>query len=154
MPIWLIDEEPMDVNADTSAVIDDEYNANDIPTASTPPTDAEAGTPENAPSSDAVGGGEAESDAPEDDGVADDAPPAPTDTNAPTADDVAPGTTPPTDKPAVGESTNKIPDGNDITLAVLALSGLLAVASFIAFLISLSSVRKYQIKNDDESDSK
>ncbi len=34
------------------------------------------------------------------------------------------------------------PGGNEITLALLIVSGLLAVASFIAFLISLSSVRR------------
>ena len=35
-----------------------------------------------------------------------------------------------------------VPGGDDITLALLIVSGLLAVASFIAFLISLSSIRK------------
>lgn len=35
----------------------------------------------------------------------------------------------------------KTPGGDDITLAILIVSGLLAIASFIAFLISLSSIR-------------
>lgn len=33
------------------------------------------------------------------------------------------------------------PGGDDITLALLIVSGLLAIASFIAFLISLSTIR-------------
>jgi glucan phosphoethanolaminetransferase (alkaline phosphatase superfamily) len=37
---------------------------------------------------------------------------------------------------------SKAPGGDDITLALLIVSGLLAIASFIAFLISLSSVRR------------
>ena len=40
--------------------------------------------------------------------------------------------------------------GDDITLALLIVSGLLAVASFIAFLISLSSVRRIPSKKDKE----
>lgn len=40
------------------------------------------------------------------------------------------------------ESSSNRPGGEEITLALLIVSGLLAVASFIAFLISLSSVRK------------
>lgn len=42
----------------------------------------------------------------------------------------------------VPESSSNRPGGEEITLALLIVSGLLAVASFIAFLISLSSVRR------------
>ena len=42
------------------------------------------------------------------------------------------------------------PGGEDITLALLIVSGLLAIASFIAFLISLSSVRRIPSKKDKE----
>jgi hypothetical protein len=42
----------------------------------------------------------------------------------------------------VPESSSNRPGGEEITLALLIVSGLLAIASFIAFLISLSSVRK------------
>lgn len=42
------------------------------------------------------------------------------------------------------------PGGEDITLALLIVSGLLAIASFIAFLISLSSVRQIPSKKDKE----
>ena len=42
------------------------------------------------------------------------------------------------------------PGGEDITLALLIVSGLLAIASFIAFLISLSSVRRIPSKKDNE----
>ena len=50
--------------------------------------------------------------------------------------------------------TNKAPGGDEITLALLIVSGLLAVASFVAFLISLSSVRNYSAEkksNDTEN---
>lgn len=43
--------------------------------------------------------------------------------------------------PTPESSTNR-PGGEEITLALLIVSGLLAIASFIAFLISLSSVRR------------
>lgn len=43
---------------------------------------------------------------------------------------------------------NKAPGGDEITLALLVVSGLLAVASFIAFLISLSSIRKTSQKKN------
>ncbi len=46
--------------------------------------------------------------------------------------------------------SNSSPGGEEITLALLIVSGLLAVASFIAFLISLSSVRKLPEKKKDE----
>lgn len=42
---------------------------------------------------------------------------------------------------------SKRPGGEEITLAVLILSGLLAIASFIAFLISLSSIRNSSSKS-------
>ncbi len=42
------------------------------------------------------------------------------------------------------------PGGNEITLALLIVSGLLAVASFIAFLISLSSVRSGRQGKEDK----
>ena len=42
------------------------------------------------------------------------------------------------------------PGGEDITLALLIVSGLLAIASFVAFLISLSSVRRIPSKKDNE----
>ncbi len=42
------------------------------------------------------------------------------------------------------------PGGEEITMALLVVSGLLAVASFIAFLISLSSVRNTPHKKDKE----
>lgn len=44
------------------------------------------------------------------------------------------------------------PGGEEITLALLVVSGLLAVASFVAFLISLSSVRNPAPKKDKEED--
>ncbi len=44
--------------------------------------------------------------------------------------------------PDTAALSNSSPGGEEITLALLIVSGLLAVASFIAFLISLSSVRK------------
>ena len=43
--------------------------------------------------------------------------------------------------PEVNASDSSVPGGNEITMALLIVSGLLAVASFIAFLISLSSIR-------------
>lgn len=42
------------------------------------------------------------------------------------------------------------PGGDEITLALLIVSGLLAVASFVAFLISLSSVRSGRSGKDNE----
>ena len=48
------------------------------------------------------------------------------------------------------EEVSKAPGGEDITLALLIVSGLLAIASFIAFLISLSSVRRIPPKKDKE----
>ena len=42
------------------------------------------------------------------------------------------------------------PGGEEITMALLVVSGLLAVASFVAFLISLSSVRNTPHKKDKE----
>ncbi|MBO5702406.1 MAG: zf-HC2 domain-containing protein [Clostridia bacterium] len=57
----------------------------------------------------------------------------------------------PVTAPMAAESLGKdSPDGEDITLALLIVSGLLAVASFIAFLISLSSVRRIPSKKDKE----
>ena len=41
----------------------------------------------------------------------------------------------------VAPESSSVPGGEEITLALLIVSGLLAVASFVAFLISLSSVR-------------
>ena len=52
------------------------------------------------------------------------------------------------DKPSA-ESTYA-PGGEEITMALLVVSGLLAVASFVAFLISLSSVRNTPHKKDKE----
>ena len=52
------------------------------------------------------------------------------------------------DKPSA-EATYA-PGGEDITMALLVVSGLLAVASFVAFLISLSSVRNTPHKKDKE----
>lgn len=53
--------------------------------------------------------------------------------------------------PIASESQSKAtPGGEDITLALLIVSGLLAIASFIAFLISLSSVRQITSKKDKE----
>lgn len=53
--------------------------------------------------------------------------------------------------PPIAESLGAArPGGEDITLALLIVSGLLAVASFIAFLISLSSVRRIPSKKDKE----
>lgn len=46
---------------------------------------------------------------------------------------------------------NSAPGGEEITYALLIVSGLLAVASFIAFLISLSSVRNTPSKKNGES---
>ena len=48
------------------------------------------------------------------------------------------------------ESSSSAPGGDEITLALLVVSGLLAVASFVAFLISLSSVRNTPHKKDKE----
>ena len=48
--------------------------------------------------------------------------------------------TPITYQDAAPEASS-VPGGEEITLALLIVSGLLAVASFVAFLISLSSVR-------------
>ena len=50
------------------------------------------------------------------------------------------------DKPSA-EATYA-PGGEEITMALLVVSGLLAVASFVAFLISLSSVRSAPSKKD------
>ena len=47
---------------------------------------------------------------------------------------------------------SSVPGGEEITLALLIVSGLLAVASFVAFLISLSSVRNPSPKKDKEED--
>lgn len=53
------------------------------------------------------------------------------------------------DAPSASESSSA-PGGEEITLALLIVSGLLAVASFIAFLISLSSVRNIPSKKNGE----
>ena len=45
---------------------------------------------------------------------------------------------------------SRAPGGEEITLALLIVSGLLAIASFVAFLISLSSVRNTSQKKDTE----
>ena len=45
--------------------------------------------------------------------------------------------------------SSSAPGGEEITLALLIVSGLLAVASFVAFLISLSSVRTSSVKKDN-----
>ena len=42
------------------------------------------------------------------------------------------------------------PGGVEITMALLVVSGLLAIASFIAFLISLSAVRNIPSKKDKD----
>ena len=80
---------------------------------------------------------------PSDDGApdkeADDAP----DTNH--ASDGSQLLTPPASAESSGSSR---PGGEEITLALLIVSGLLAVASFIAFLISLSSVRSRPTKKE------
>ena len=55
------------------------------------------------------------------------------------------------DKALSAESTYA-PGGEEITMALLVVSGLLAVASFVAFLISLSSVRNPSPKKDTEED--
>ncbi len=47
------------------------------------------------------------------------------------------------------EATNA-PGGEEITLALLIVSGLLAIASFIAFLISLSSIRNKPVNKGDQ----
>lgn len=50
---------------------------------------------------------------------------------------------------ASGETMkNQKPGGDEITLALLIVSGLLAIASFVAFLISLSSVRQTSSKKE------
>ena len=51
------------------------------------------------------------------------------------------------EQPATESSS--APGGEEITLALLIVSGLLAVASFVAFLISLSSVRTSSVKKDN-----
>lgn len=51
------------------------------------------------------------------------------------------------EQPAAESSS--APGGEEITLALLIVSGLLAVASFVAFLISLSSVRTSSVKKDN-----
>ena len=51
------------------------------------------------------------------------------------------------EQPATESSS--VPGGEEITLALLIVSGLLAVASFVAFLISLSSVRTSSVKKDN-----
>ncbi len=51
---------------------------------------------------------------------------------------------------APNSESSSAPGGNEITLALLIVSGLLAVASFVAFLISLSSVRTSSAKKDPE----
>ena len=48
------------------------------------------------------------------------------------------------------ESGIDAPGGEEITMALLIVSGLLAVASFIAFLISLSSIRKSSNKKEKD----
>lgn len=45
--------------------------------------------------------------------------------------------------------SSSVPGGEEITIALLIVSGLLAVASFVAFLISLSSVRTASVKKDN-----
>ena len=45
--------------------------------------------------------------------------------------------------------SSSVPGGEEITIALLIVSGLLAVASFVAFLISLSSVRTSSVKKDN-----
>ena len=49
----------------------------------------------------------------------------------------------------VESEASSAPGGEEITLALLIVSGLLAVASFVAFLISLSSVRTSSVKKDN-----
>ncbi len=53
---------------------------------------------------------------------------------------------------AVESQDSNRPGGDEITMALLIVSGLLAFASFIAFLISLSSVRKITPKKKDGDD--
>ncbi len=53
-----------------------------------------------------------------------------------------------TPDPSVEAAGSDLPGGEEITLALLIVSGLLAVASFIAFLISLSSVRTRPTKKE------
>ncbi len=53
-----------------------------------------------------------------------------------------------TPDPSVEAAGSDRPGGEEITLALLIVSGLLAVASFIAFLISLSSVRTRPTKKE------
>ena len=48
------------------------------------------------------------------------------------------------------ESVSAAPGGDEITLALLIVSGLLAIASFIAFLISLSSIRNKPSNKGDQ----
>lgn len=53
---------------------------------------------------------------------------------------------------APSPEANTAPGGDEITFALLIVSGLLAVASFIAFLISLSSVRNTPSKKNREEE--
>lgn len=50
---------------------------------------------------------------------------------------------------APAPESSSVPGGEEITLALLIVSGLLAVASFVAFLISLSSVRTSSVGKGD-----
>jgi hypothetical protein len=69
--------------------------------------------------------------------------------DAPAETQVALSESPSYDKAPSAESTYA-PGGEEITMALLVVSGLLAVASFVAFLISLSSVRNTPQKKDKE----
>jgi hypothetical protein len=60
------------------------------------------------------------------------------------------GTTLGTSADAPSAEATYTPGGEEITMALLVVSGLLAVASFVAFLISLSSVRNTPHKKDKE----
>ncbi len=153
LPIWLMPQEPMDTpNAEAgNTTIDNKNDAASGNPSQTPPTDVEENAPENSFASTQAPEGDGK--VPEDDASASVTSPPHADTDAPAAESTKPITLPPIFDSSTVE-TNKIPDGTDITLAVLALSGLLAVASFVAFLISLSSVRKYPTKKEDETDEK
>ncbi len=69
--------------------------------------------------------------------------------DAPAETQAALSESPSYDKAPSAESTYA-PGGEEITMALLVVSGLLAVASFVAFLISLSSVRNTPQKKDKE----
>lgn len=130
-----------------------------IPEAVTPPTNAEnSPTDEDIPSadegippSDNANGGDGENIENEVSPDLTESSTPPVDINPPAENDAPPSTRPITDGD-YGQSENDAPDEDDITLAVLILSGLLAVASFVAFLISLSSIRNYQTEKKDSED--